>query len=34
MYVKVVHFPHTLNAVSIHEILRPPPEPEIELEPE
>lgn len=23
MYVKVVHFPHTLNVVSIHEILRP-----------
>lgn len=27
MYVKVVHFPHTLNVVSIHEILRPPPDP-------
>jgi hypothetical protein len=26
MYVKVVHFPHTLNVVSIHEILRPPTE--------
>jgi xanthosine utilization system XapX-like protein len=27
MYVKVVHFPNTLNVVSIHEILRPPPDP-------
>lgn len=25
MYVKVVHFPRTLNVVSIHETLRPPP---------
>jgi len=23
MYVKVVHFPHTLNVVSIHEVRRP-----------
>jgi hypothetical protein len=23
MYVKVVHFPHTLNVVSIHEMARP-----------
>jgi hypothetical protein len=27
MYVKVVHFPRTLNVVSIHEIIRPPPDP-------
>lgn len=27
MYVKVVHFPNTLNVVSIHEIMRPPPDP-------
>jgi hypothetical protein len=27
MYVKVVHFPYTLNVVSIHEIRRPPPDP-------
>ncbi len=27
MYVKVVHFPHTLTVVVIHEILRPPPDP-------
>jgi hypothetical protein len=24
LYVKVVHFPHTLQAISIHEIVRPP----------
>ena len=24
MFVKVVHFPHTLNVVSIHEMARPP----------
>jgi xanthosine utilization system XapX-like protein len=31
MYVKVVHFPHTLNVVSIHEMARPPDdEPKIE----
>jgi hypothetical protein len=27
MYVKIVHFPNTLNVVSIHEIVRPPPDP-------
>lgn len=27
MYVKIVHFPNTLNVVSIHEVLRPPPDP-------
>lgn len=32
MYVKVVHFPHTLNVVSIHEILRPPPDSPVILE--
>jgi hypothetical protein len=28
LYVKVVHFPHTLNAVSVHEIRRTSPETE------
>jgi hypothetical protein len=27
LYVKVVHFPMTLNAVSVHEVRRPLPEP-------
>ena len=27
MYVKVVHFPTTLNVVSVHEIVRPPSDP-------
>jgi xanthosine utilization system XapX-like protein len=27
LYVKVVHFPHTLNAVSVHEIVRHPSDP-------
>ena len=27
MFVKVVHFPHTLNVVSIHEVARPPDAP-------
>jgi hypothetical protein len=27
MYVKVVHFPHTLGVVSIHEMRPPPPDP-------
>jgi hypothetical protein len=27
MYVKVVHFPTTLNVVSVHEIVRPQPDP-------
>jgi hypothetical protein len=30
LYVKVVHFPLTLNVVSVHEIRKPPPEPPIE----
>ena len=25
LYVKVVHFPHTMTAVSVHEMLPPPP---------
>jgi hypothetical protein len=25
LYVKVVYFPHTLNAVSVHDAVRPPP---------
>jgi hypothetical protein len=32
LYVKVVHFPHTLNAVSIHEMRPPPAEPEVPVE--
>ena len=27
MYVKIVHFPNTLNVVTIHEVLRPPADP-------
>lgn len=30
-FVKVVHFPNTLNVVSIHEIAPPPPEPPLEF---
>jgi hypothetical protein len=29
LYVKVVHFPATLNVVSVHEILRPPADPPV-----
>jgi hypothetical protein len=29
LYVKVVHFPHTMNAVSIHPMLPPAPEPDV-----
>ncbi len=31
MYVKVVHFPNTLNVVSIHEIRRPPADPSVQI---
>ena len=30
-YVTVVHFPHTLNVVSVHEIMRPPPDPSTQI---
>jgi hypothetical protein len=29
LHVKVVHFPHTLNVVSVHPMLPPPPESEL-----